>query len=91
VTPHTLRQLFASAAAELGYSKLTIAALIGQATRGVTERCIYIDETLMMTAGKMAKEIADILDGRAPAPHRRGRRTDPMKRSVKAKVIVSRP
>ena len=34
VTPHTLRHTFASVAAELGFSELTIAALLGHAARG---------------------------------------------------------
>jgi integrase len=44
VTPHTLRHTFASVAAELGFSELTIAALLGHAARGVTQRYIHIDE-----------------------------------------------
>ena len=42
VTPHTLRHTFASVAAELGFSELTIAALLGHAARGVTQRYIVI-------------------------------------------------
>jgi integrase len=76
VTPHTLRHTFASVAAELGFSELTIAALLGHAARGVTQRYIHIDEALMMTSDKVAQEIADLLDGRAPAPRRRVRRAD---------------
>ena len=76
VTPHTLRHTFASIAAELGFSELTIAALLGHAARGVTQRYIHIDEALMMTSDKVAEEIADLLDGRAPAPRRRVRRAD---------------
>ena len=76
VTPHTLRHTFASVAAELGFSELTIAALLGHAARGVTQRYIHIDEALMMTSDKVAQEIADLLDGRAPAPRRRVRRVE---------------
>jgi integrase len=76
VTPHTLRHTFASVAAELGFSELTIAALLGHAARGVTQRYIHIDEALMMTSDKVAQEIADLLDGRAPAPRRRVRRAE---------------
>lgn len=76
VTPHTLRHTFASVAAELGLSELTIAALLGHAARGVTQRYIHIDEALMMTSDKVAQEIADLLDGRAPAPRRRVRRVE---------------
>ena len=42
VTPHTLRHTFASVAADLGFSELTIAALLGHAARGVTQRYIHI-------------------------------------------------
>ena len=38
VTPHVLRHTFASIAAELGMSELTIAGLLGHASRGVTQR-----------------------------------------------------
>jgi integrase len=82
VTPHTLRHTFASVAGELGFSELTIAALLGHAARGVTQRYIHIDEALMMTSDKVASEIADLLDGRAPAPRRRVRRVELTERSL---------
>jgi integrase len=37
VTPHTLRHTFGSVAGDLGFSELTIAALLGHAARGVTQ------------------------------------------------------
>jgi hypothetical protein len=42
----------------------------------VTQRYIHIDEALMMTSDKVAQEIADLLDGRAPTPRRRVRRAE---------------
>jgi integrase len=71
VTPHTLRHTFASLAGDLGFSELTIAALLGHSARGVTQRYIHIDEALRMTADRVAAEMADILDGRStkPRPH----------------------
>jgi integrase len=66
VTPHTLRHTFASVAGDLGFSELTIAALLGHSARGVTQRYIHIDEALRMTADRVAGEMADLLDGRAP-------------------------
>jgi integrase len=84
VTPHTLRHTFASIAGELGFSELTIAALLGHAARGVTQRYIHIDEALMMTSDKIAEEIADLLDGRAPALRRRVRRADLIERAAEA-------
>lgn len=76
VTPHTLRHTFASVAGDLGFSELTIAALLGHAARGVTQRYIHIDEALRLAADRVADEMADILDGKAAAarPSRRGAR-----------------
>jgi integrase len=65
VTPHTLRRTFASAAGDLGFSELTIAALLGHASRGVTQRYVHIDEALRMAADKIAGETAGILDDSA--------------------------
>jgi hypothetical protein len=42
VTPDTLRHTFASVAGDLGFSELTIAALLGHSARGVTPRFISI-------------------------------------------------
>jgi integrase len=76
VTPHTLRHTFASLAGDLGFSELTIAALLGHASRGVTQRYVHIDEALRMAADRVAEEMADILDGKAAVvrPRRRGGR-----------------
>ena len=65
VTPHTLRHTFASVAGDLGFSELTIAALLGHAARGVTQRYVHIDEALRLAADKVAGEIAAILGGGA--------------------------
>jgi integrase len=65
VTPHTLRHTFASVAGDLGFSELTIAALLGHAARGVTQRYVRIDEALRLAADKVAGEITAILDGGA--------------------------
>ena len=64
VTPHTLRHTFASVAGDLGFSELTIAALLGHAARGVTQRYVHIDEALRVAADKVSAEIAALLDGR---------------------------
>ncbi len=76
ITPHTLRHTFASLAGDLGFSELTIAALLGHSARGVTQRYIHIDEALRMTADRVAGEMADLLDGRAPPPRERVSRSD---------------
>ena len=64
----------------LGFSELTVAALLGHAARGVTQRYIHIDEALKMTADRVAREITDLLDGRAPSPRARARSADPAER-----------
>jgi len=76
VTPHTLRHTFASVAGDLGFSELTIAALLGHAARGVMQRYIHIDEALRLAADRVADEMVDILDGKATAarPSRLGAR-----------------
>ena len=76
ITPHTLRHTFASLAGDLGFSELTIAALLGHSARGVTQRYIHIDEALRMTADRVAGEMADILDGRATPARTRVSRTE---------------
>jgi integrase len=61
VTPHTLRHTFASVAADLGFTELTIAALLGHSARGVTQRYIHIDAALRLAADKIAGEISNLL------------------------------
>jgi len=88
VTPHTLRHTFASLAGDLGFSELTIAALLGHASRGVTQRYVHIDEALRMAADRVAEEMADILDGKATIhrPRRGGAR-----QSEEAEAAVKPP
>ena len=53
VTPHVLRHSFASIAVDLGYSELTIAALIGR--RSVTSKYAHhADATLLQAADAVA-------------------------------------
>ena len=82
ITPHTLRHTFASLAGDLGFSELTIAALLGHSARGVTQRYIHIDEALRMTADRVAGEMADILDGRATPARTRAPRGDRAERRL---------
>jgi integrase len=60
----TLRHTFARVAGDLGFSGLTIAALLGHAVRGVTQRYVHIDEAVKFAADRVAAEICDLLDGR---------------------------
>lgn len=63
VTAHTLRHTFASIAAELGYSELTIAAMLGHAAGSVTGRYVHIDQAVRSAADRVSAEIAALLDG----------------------------
>lgn len=63
VTPHTLRHTFASIAASLGFSELTISGLLGHGPRGVTQRYIHLDAALVIAADQVSAEIARLLDG----------------------------
>ena len=82
ITPHTLRHTYASLAGDLGFSELTIAALLGHSARGVTQRYVHIDEALRMTADRVADEMADLLDGRATPTRSRSARRDRSERNL---------
>jgi integrase len=76
VTLHVLRHSFAAAAAELGFSELTIAGLLGHSVPGVTARYAHVPDTALVTAAdRVAACITAALDGKAEAevvPIRRG-------------------
>jgi integrase len=64
ITVHTLRHSFAAIAAELGFSELTIAGLLGHAVPGVTARYAHIpDSALVAAADRISARIAAALDG----------------------------
>lgn len=84
ITPHTLRHTFASLAGDLGFSELTIAALLGHASRGVTQRYIHIDEALRMTADRVAAEMAGLLNGQRPPTRARVRQDTPSEQAADA-------
>ena len=50
VSPHILRHSFASVAADLGYSDLTIAALLGHKTRTITSRYARTADPVLLAA-----------------------------------------
>lgn len=62
VTAHTLRHTFGSIAGELGYSELTIAAMLGHAAGSVTSRYIHIDNAIKSAVERVSVEIASLLD-----------------------------
>jgi len=59
VTAHVLRHSFASVAADLDMTEITIAALIGHRGRSVTSRYVHsADAVLLAAADRVAGEIA---------------------------------
>jgi integrase len=62
VTPHTLRHTFGSVAGDLGFSELTIRALLGHASQSVTQDYVHIDEALKLAVARTSEEIASLLD-----------------------------
>ena len=65
VTVHTLRHSFAAVAAELGFSELTIAGLLGHSVPGVTARYAHVpDSALIAAADRVSARIAAALDGK---------------------------
>jgi integrase len=66
VTVHVLRHTFAATAAEMGFSELTIAGLLGHSVPGVTARYAHVpDSALVAAADRVATRIAAALDGKA--------------------------
>lgn len=64
VTVHVLRHSFAAAAAELGFSELTIAGLLGHTVPGITARYAHVpDSALVSAADRVSARIASALDG----------------------------
>jgi integrase len=66
VSPHVLRHTFASVAGDLGFTKLTIAGLLGHAAGGDTESYVHLDTALLTAADRVSDHIAAALDGREP-------------------------
>ena len=69
VTPHVLRHSFASIAADLGLSELTIAALIGHKKASVTSKYAHhADTVLLQAADGVSDRITELMgEGRAPS------------------------
>jgi integrase len=61
VTPHTLRHTFGSVAGDLGFSELTIRAMLGHASQNVTQDYIHIDEALKLAVQRTSDEIERLL------------------------------
>jgi integrase len=69
VTPHVLRHSFASVAADLGFSELTIATLIGHKKGSVTSKYArHADAVLLQAADAVSDRIAELMgETRAPS------------------------
>src|SRR5439155_5152759 len=68
VTVHVLRHSFAATAAEMGFSELTIAGLLGHSVPGITARYAHVpDLALVVAADRVAARISAALDGRIEA------------------------
>ena len=68
VTLHVLRHSFAAAAAEMGFSELTIAGLLGHSVPGITARYAHVpDSALVAAADRVSARIALALDGKTDA------------------------
>jgi integrase len=64
LTPHVLRHSFASIAADLHYSELTIAALLGHRKASVTSKYAHhADATLLQAADAVAQRIVELMGG----------------------------
>lgn len=64
VTIHTLRHTFAAVAAELGFSELTIAGMLGHKVSGITARYAHVpDKALIAAATQVSDHIALLLNG----------------------------
>jgi integrase len=62
VTPHTLRHSFASLGADLGYSELTIGALIGHKGQCITSRYMHAaDAVLLAAADTVSDRTAELM------------------------------
>ncbi|TPE64849.1 site-specific integrase [Sandaracinobacter neustonicus] len=61
ITPHTLRHTFGSMAGELGFSELTIRAMLGHASQNVTQGYVHIDEAVKLAIDRTSDEIAGLL------------------------------
>ena len=65
---HVLRHSFAATAAEMGFSELTIAGLLGHSVPGITARYAHVpDLTLVAAADRVAARITAALDGKLGA------------------------
>ena len=64
LTAHGLRHSFASVAADLGYSLLTIKGLLGHAGGSITEKYVHrLDTALVAAADRVSRHINGCMNG----------------------------
>src|SRR5262249_343405 len=64
VTPNVLRHSFTSLGADMGYSDVTIGAIVGQKGRTTTSRYIHsADAVLLSAADSIADQVAALMGG----------------------------
>ncbi|AVA22492.1 site-specific integrase [Rhizobium sp. NXC24] len=64
VTSHTLRHSYASVAGDLGFTEITIAALLGHSAGNVTQRYVHhLDSVLIAAANKVSGEVHRMMTG----------------------------
>jgi integrase len=67
VTPHVLRQSFASVANDLGFGEATIAAMLGHKGHSMTARYVHsADAVLLAAADAVADRIAELMGDARP-------------------------
>ena len=77
VTVHVLRHSFAATAAEMGFSELSIAGLLGHTVASVTGRYAHVpDRALVSAADAVAARVAAALDGIGEVEVAQARLTD---------------
>ena len=79
VTPNVLRHSFTSLGADMGYSDVTIGAIVGHKGRTTTSRYIHsADAVLLSAADSIADQVAALMNG-----HTRAIKVIPLRRDVR--------
>jgi integrase len=71
ITPHVLRHSFASLAGDLGYSELTIAALVGHSKKTVTSKYVHSTVSVLLSAANAtANRTAELMGEQPTSPQK---------------------
>ena len=63
VSPHVLRHTFGSVAGDMGFSELTIKALLGHGSRGSTQNYVHVDEAMRLAVERVSAKIDNLMNG----------------------------